>query len=417
MRHAILRGVTAAVLAAAVAGAATAENWPGWRGPRGDGHSGEAAAPLKWSATEGIRWKAKLPGPGMSSPIVWGQRVLLTQALDPEGKQRALLCFDRKDGRELWRQVVPYAEKESTYASEPHYCSASPVTDGERVVVSHGSAGLFCYDLNGKELWRRDFGKCEQIWGNAASPALHGDLVFLNFGPGERTFLVAVDKRTGKDVWKHDIPGGRYGTGQPDWIGSWSTPVIAKSGGKDALLLSWPEALVAYEPTTGRELWRCGGLGKLVYTSPLAGPDVIVAMGGFGGPAIAVRPGGEGDVTATHRLWQHPRSPQRIGSGVIVGDHIYILNATGVAECVELKTGRQVWSERLGGASWGSMVHVAGRLYVTNQQGETAVLAAKPVFEVLARNPLGERSQSSPAVSNGELFIRTYGHLWCVGGA
>jgi len=408
------RTFTLAALMSALAVAAAAENWPGWRGPSHNGHSGEANLPLKWSATEGIKWKARLPGPGMSSPVVWGGKVLLTQSLDREGRERALLCFDRKDGRELWRAVVPYGEKESTYASEPHYCSASPATDGERVVVSHGSAGLFCYDLNGKELWRRDFGKCEQIWGNAASPVIHGDLAILNFGPGERTFLVAVDKRTGKDVWKHDIPGGKYGHGQPDWIGSWSTPIVARHGGRDTLLLTWPDALVAYEPATGRELWRCGGLGKLVYTSPLATEDVIVAMGGFGGPALAVRPGGQGDVTATHRLWLHPRAAQRIGSGVIVGDHVYILNATGVAECLEWKTGRQVWNERVGAASWGSMIHAAGRLYVTTQQGETVVLAAKPEFEVLARNPVGERSQSTPAASDGELFIRTYGHLWCV---
>src|SRR5207244_5161731 len=132
---------------------------------------------------------AALPGPGMSSPIVWGDRLFLTQALDKEGHQRALLCFDRKDGKELWRRVTEYAEKESTYPGEPHYCSASPVTDGERVVASFGSAGLVCCDTAGKLLWRRDFGKSEQIWGNASSPVIYGDLVILNFGPGERTFL------------------------------------------------------------------------------------------------------------------------------------------------------------------------------------------------------------------------------------
>ncbi|MCC2668824.1 MAG: hypothetical protein K0Q72_1295 [Armatimonadetes bacterium] len=353
----------------------------------------------------------------MSSPIVWGDRVFLTQALDRDGRQRAVLCFSRKDGKQLWQKSVEYAEKESTYAGEPHYCSASPTTDGERVVASFGSAGVVCYDMEGKRLWQRDLGKCEQIWGNAASPVIYGDLVIQNFGPGERTFLTALNKKTGKDVWKVEIPGGKYGTGQPEWTGSWSTPVITQVAGKDQLLLSWPDALRAYDPRSGRELWSCRGLGKLVYSSPLVGTEAIVAMSGFGGPSLAVRTGGNGDVTDTHRLWQNPtRQPQRVGSGVVVGDHIYILNATGVAQCLDLKTGQEVWSERAGTTgAWGSMVHAAGRLYATNQQGQTVVLAAKPTFELLATNPLGERSQSSPAFSNGELFIRTYGHLWCVG--
>jgi outer membrane protein assembly factor BamB len=351
----------------------------------------------------------------MSSPIVWGDRVFLTQALDREGKQRALLCFNRRDGKELWRQVTEYAEKESTYAGEPHYCSASPVTDGQTVVASFGSAGVVAYDFNGKQLWRRDLGKCEQIWGNAASPAIYKDRVLVNFGPGERTFLIALDKKTGKDLWKVDVPGGKYGTSNVDWTGSWSTPVVARISGKDQVILSWANSLTAYDPSNGSELWTCEGLGKLVYGSPLMAPDGIVALSGFGGPSMAVKTGGSGNVTATHRLWRETaRQAQRVGSGVLVGDHVYILNATGVGQCIDWKSGKDVWNERVGTSSWGSMVHADGRLYVTNQRGETHVIAAKPTYELLATNPLGERSQSSPAISNGEIFIRTYGHLWCV---
>jgi len=398
--------------------AASADNWPGWRGPLGTGHSLEQGLPVKWSAASGenVRWKTPLPGPGMSSPVVWGSRIFVTQALDPGGRQRAILCFDRKDGRQLWQRAVEYAEKESTYSGEPHYASASPVTDGERVVASFGSAGVLCCDMNGKQLWHRDLGKAEQIWGNASSPVIHGDLVILNFGPGERTFLIAMNKRTGADAWKIEIPGGKYGTNNADWNGSWSTPVVARIGGRDELIVPWANVLCSYDPKTGSELWSCRGAGPLQYASPLVGQDVIVVTSGFGGAAMAVRTGGKGDVTESHRLWvTDRRMPQRVGSGVMVGDHVYILNEPGNAECIEAKTGKSVWNERVSSGSWGSMVHADGKLYVTNQKGETLVLAARPTHEVISRNPLDERSQSSPAVSDGDIFIRTYKHLWCIG--
>jgi len=395
--------------------AASAENWPTWRGPGMQGHSSERNLPLRWSTTENVLWKSPLPGPGMSSPIVWEERIFVTQSLDREGHRRALLCFHRRDGRLLWQRVTEYPERESTYAEEPHYCSASPVTDGERVVAWFGSAGVVCYDFDGNELWRRDLGKCEHIWGNAASPILYRDLVILNFGPGERTFLVALDKRTGREVWRVDQPGGKYGAAPSEWIGSWSTPVVARIGARDELVMTWPEAVKAYDPATGRLLWSCGGLGRLVYTSPLVTSDVVVALSGFGGPALAVTPGGEGDVTTTRRLWHVERTTQRIGSGVIVGDYLYVVNANGVGQCIEWKSGRGVWTERIGGGTWGSIVHADGRLYVTNQMGETVVFAAKPQLEILARNPLGERTQSSPAIANGVIYLRTYQHLWAIG--
>jgi outer membrane protein assembly factor BamB len=181
--------------------------------------------------------------------------------------------------------------------------------------------------------------------------------------------------------------------------------------------MPWPEAVKAYNPRTGELLWSCGGLTNLVYSSPLVTPDVVVAMAGFNGSYLAVKTGGKGDVTATHRLFLTPKANQRVGSGVLVGDYVYILNATGLAECIDWKTGNVVWNERAGTGAWGSMVHADGRLYVTNQRGETLVLAAKPQFEVLARNPLEERCNASPAFSNGEIFIRTFDHLWCIGPA
>lgn len=414
-----LRYVIFLAILAAPPSPARADNWPAWRGADGMGRCAERDLPVKWSADENVRWKVALPGPGNSTPVVWGERIFVTQATD-KGQKRGLLCLSRKDGKTLWHKVVEHKGEESTHDTNP-YCSASPATDGERVVVSYGSAGVFCYDFEGKELWHRDLGKCEHIWGNASSPVLYGDLVLLNFGPGERTFLIAMNKKDGKDVWKVEEPGGKSGVkGQEEWLGSWSTPTLLKLKERDELVMSWPGVVKAYAPKTGDLLWTCKGLDKdkapdrLVYTSPLVSPEAVVAMAGYGGPALAVRPGGKGDVTETHRLWRLPSAPQRIGSGVIVGEHVYVVNEPGTAECIELKTGKTVWNERVGAHVWGSLVHAGDKLYVTNVEGETLVLAAKPKFEV-SRNPLKEKTLASVAVSDGNIFIRTYKHLWCIG--
>jgi outer membrane protein assembly factor BamB len=400
---------------------ALAGNWPGWRGPDGTGVTTEKNLPTRWSTTENVRWRTPLRERGNSTPIVWGDRVFITQAIEMESR-RTLMCFDRTDGKLLWQSGVKYTEKEATHATNPH-CSASPVTDGERVIASFASAGLCCYDFNGKERWHRDLGKQAHIWGNAASPILYGDLCILNFGPGERTFLIALDKKTGKTIWQVNEPGGDSGETKPgekpQWIGSWSTPVVIKVSGHDELILSWPKRVAAYEPKTGKELWTCSGLNPLVYTSPLYADSAVVCMGGFNGSSLAVKAGGSGDVTETHRLWQHPKTKQRIGSGVIAGGHIYILDDPGVAECIELLTGKVVWEERLQGQgaksdSWSSMVLSGDKLYVVNQSGDTFVLKANPKFELLSANPLGETTMASLAVSNGEIFIRTHSNLWCI---
>jgi outer membrane protein assembly factor BamB len=407
--------------------AVLAGNWPAWRGPEGNGRSPEKDLPLQWSKTDNIRWKVPLPDEGNSSPIVWGDRIFLTQATERVDKppslggpasayKRWVMCFRRADGKLLWQRETVYKEKESTHPTNP-FCSASPVTDGERVIACHGSAGLVCYDLDGKELWRHDLGRLEHIWGNASSPILYNDLCIIWAGPGERQFLRAVNKKTGKQVWQHDEPGGKSGLGEKPsgWLGSWTTPLLVR-GSRDELILGVPRKLKGFDPKTGKELWSCAGMGPLVYTSPLRSKDgIVVAMSGFHGPALAVRTSGDGDITA-NRLWHHTEKiPQRIGSPVLVGDHVYILNDLGTVQCLELQTGKDLWgSKRLTGSTWASMVAAGGRLYVTNRVGDTFVLAAKPEFEQLAKNSLGEPVYGSMAVSDGELFIRSYKHLWCI---
>ena len=414
----MLRFVPAVALLVGMCGTISAANWPGFRGPTGDGISQEKKLPLKWSATENVRWKTALPEGGNSSPVVWGNRVFLTQAVD-KGSRRLVMCFDRANGKLLWQRETRYADKEPTHTDNP-YCSATPVTDGTRVIASLGSAGLVCYDYSGKELWRHPVGKLEHIWGNASSPILYGNLCIQWCSPGPRQFLLAVDKSTGKTVWESQEPGGLKGEDKDSqsWAGSWSTPIIVKAGDHDELILCVPEKVRGLDPHTGKERWSCGGLSKLVYTSPVHADGIVVAMSGYHGPALAVRTGGQGDVTATHRLWRHTEKiSQRIGSAVIVDEKVYILNEDGLAQCFELKTGKEVrQKERLSSErSWGSLVAGAGRLYVTNHAGETLVLKADPSFELLAKNKLGERVMASCAVSDGTLFIRSYQHLWCIG--
>ncbi|NUQ66404.1 MAG: PQQ-like beta-propeller repeat protein [Pirellulales bacterium] len=417
------------LLSTLAAGDCLGADWPAWRGPLGNGVSEETNLPTHWSPTENVKWRAALPEPGNSTPIVCKGRVFVTQAV---GKQRTLMCFDRGDGSLLWqRGVTAQFADDPTHPTNP-YCSASPMTDGQHVIAWFGSDGLHAYDFAGRKLWSRDLGVQRHIWGYGASPVIHGDLCFLNFGPGERSCLVAVDKETGRTVWQRDEETGYGKPATSDvrgstqdtvatYIGSWSTPVLMAVDGREQLLLSWPRRLAAYDPKSGRELWTCAGLNPLVYTSPIPSGDTIVAMGGFNGMSFAVRGGGSGDVTGSHRLWHHARTKQRIGSGVIHHGHIYIHNDPGVAECFELASGKLVWEERLQGPgktgqNWSSVMLAGGNCYTITQGGDCFVFKASPKFELVAVNSLGQRSNSSIAASNGDLFIRTHAALWCIGG-
>lgn len=242
-------------------------------------------------------------------------------------------------------------------------------------------------------LWHKDLGRFDHIWGNASSPIIYRDLVLLNCGPGLRSFMLALDKNTGQERWRREFPG-MASQKLDDFVGSWSSPVIASHDGQDLLLISLPSRLYALDPLNGNEIWSCEGLGKLIYSSPMVSPQAIVAMSGYQGPTLAVKPGGRGDVTATHRLWIHDeRPPQRIGTGIIVGDQVYVLNEPGIAWCLDLLTGEILWKHRLSDtSSWSSMCYAAGHIYVNDMHGTTYVLAPSDTeATVLARNPLEER--------------------------
>jgi outer membrane protein assembly factor BamB len=401
-----------------------AGNWPSWRGPNQNNISPETNFPTRWSRTENVKWRAELPEAGNSSPIVWGDTVFVTQAVD-DGKRRTLMAFDRKTGKQRWQQGVAYDEVDPRHKTNPH-CSASPVTDGERVIASFASAGIVAYDFSGKPLWKADLGKQRHDWGQGSSPVIHGDSVIVYHGPGEFSALHSLDKRTGAKQWtvplKEQHPAERFDgfAGKNDGaLGTFSTPLIVSANGRDEIILPVANKVRAFAPADGRELWSADGINPLAYASTTYGDGTLVTFGGFFGGVVFLKPGGTGDVTAKRLFHEQRMKKHTIGSPVIKDGHIYVCVTDGFLQCYELVTGKMVFEERLpatGGSSatWGSPVLVGDRLYVVNQSGDTLLLRAAPKYEFLASNPLGELSNSTPAFSNGQVFIRTHAALYCV---
>jgi outer membrane protein assembly factor BamB len=400
-----------------------AEDWPAFRGPGGRGVSSETDVPTEWGRDKNIKWSIKLPDRGNGSPIVSGGRIFLASA-SKDGRERSLLCFDRKDGRQIWSRSVEFNEVEATHETNP-YGAVTPATDGRRVVVWHGSAGIFCYDIEGELVWSRDLGKFHHIWGYASSPIIHEGKVFQLCGPGERQFLVALSLDSGEMLWEVPEPGGSA-SDKGAYIGSWATPVILDLGGREQVVCGLPTRVISCDPDTGEILWYVSGVAgerhHLMYTTPLFGATQGVALGGFGGPAIGFTLGGSGDMTEKHQLWRDvgkPKNPQRIGSGLLLGDVFYIANADnpGSIECRDVATGRQRWevARTNDGAHWASLLLVDGKLYATGQKGVTRVFAANPdKYEEIAVNDLGEQTNATPAISDGEVFIRTWEKLYCI---
>jgi outer membrane protein assembly factor BamB len=418
----------------------SAANWPGWRGPDGNGVAAEKDLPFHWSTNENVSWRVPLPDRGNSTPIVWGRRVFITQAISVESR-RTVMCFDRRNGELHWQSGVTWRENEPSADDNPP-CTPSPVTDGRRVIAWFGSAGVYCYDFEGRELWHRDLGRQTHQWGYAASLALYHGLCFLNFGPGDRSFVIALNTLTGRTVWEFEIPViastiNRQELGGPDpsvgaaasvklseIAGSWATPLIVPATGHDELVVTLPLRLMAFAPRTGEQLWICDGPNIGAYSSPFHGEGFVGYAGsGFRNNLMAVRPGGHGDVTGTNRLWLQPlaNSQTHLGAGVIFRGHIYLVNTAGIAECFELKSGKTIWTERLPGtgalgASWSSPVLAGDSLYVPNRSADVFILKAAPRFELLAVNSISDGPMnSSLAVSAGAIFIRTDKNLWCIG--
>lgn len=409
-RHrAVWTWILGALLAHGWAWPAAAEDWPRWRGNNGSGVSEESPLPLNWSAGANIEWKTVLEGEGYSSPIVANRRVFASASLDL-GARRLLHCLDRVTGELLWTQFLDDDDPEVASSMTGH-AAATPASDGERVVAAFGRAGLICYDFQGVERWRLDLGEFESELGLASSPIIDQGRVFLICDhDGDRftsfdSYLIAVAIDDGQILWK---------TPRRGLYRSWSTPILAVVDGRRELIVNAQDELRAYDPESGQLLWQAGGMTGWVAPSPVLGNGLIFAASGKNGPILAVRPGGAGDVTATHVAWRHENAGARICSPVLYGDYLYAHDEAGRLTCMEAATGKVEYRRRLAGKFAASGVAGDGRLYFVDEEGATHVIRAGPAFELLAVNRLDEYTLASPAISGRRIFIRTQQHLYCV---
>lgn len=395
-------------------------DWPQFRGPGGQGVSSAKGLPLTWSATENVVWKTELLGPGTSSPIVIGSRVFLTcwtgynvprQPGSMDELKLHVVSLNRDDGKTMWtREVAPRLPEQARIRENHGYASSTPVSDGERVYVFFGKSGVFAFDLAGKQLWRADVGSELNGWGSAASPVLHGSLVIVNASV-ESQSLVALDRTTGKEVWR--ARGIRE---------AWNTPVLVPvAGGKTELVVAMLGKVLGFDPDTGEQLWSCANdIGWYIVPGVVAHDGVIWSIGGRSGvAAVAVRAGGRGNVTQTHRLWTSLKG-SNVTSPVIHEGHLYWMHdGLGIAYCAEAKSGKIVYEERVerAGQVYASPILADGRLYYISRTGRTYVVAARPKYELLATNDLGDPStfNASPAVTGDRLLIRSDRFLYCLG--
>jgi len=432
----------AATLLASPAGRAAdpsaEDRWPGWRGD-GQGIARGARLPLEWTASRNIAWKAEIPGRGLSSPIVWGDRLFLTTAIegdvvpgakavkhvaegqefvhpDATGADRRhmlkLLSLDTRDGRVLWERTVWEGTPVDSRHKKASFASPTATTDGERVYAYFGSEGLFAYDFDGKLAWKFDPGVVGTMGvGVGTSPILYRDLLILlcDEDNGEKSYLVALDRRTGKEKWR-----------APRKIEvSWATPVIVSAAGRDELVTAGNQHVQAYDPATGRELWRMKGLESNAVTTPLVGDGVVVVSSGYPSKVtIAVKPGGSGDVTDSPQvLWRYSKGSAYVPSPILYDGHVYLLTDKGLLTCLDARTGEVRYEGArppVPASFMASPVAVNGHLLLTSQDGDTFVVKAGPHFEVVGTNPLGEPINASAAAAGARLFIRGEKHLFAI---
>lgn len=406
---ALHRVVVLASLMLTVAQMARAETrWPRWRGPRGDGHSAETALPVTWD-NDDVAWKVPLPGVGESSPIIWLDQIFLTAAEDG-GRQRSVLCLDRHDGRLVWKQTVQFSGPREELHKMNTFASPTCVTDGEVLVAFFGRAGLHAWSLDGKPLWSKDLGMFEGPWGVGASPVLVGDLVIQNGDSDRDAFLEAFDKRSGKSVWR---------AARSDHRG-WSTPILFEVEGRQELILNGHEGVAAYNPMTGKLLWSCRGFNGRGEPTATPGDKLVYLVNGLPGDVYAVRPGGEGDVTASHMAWHTPRKAGRdLPSPIVIGKHVIVVSLAGMAVCYDANDGHSLWQERLGGNFSASPIAAAGLAYFLSEDGSVVVVEPGPRLKQIARNQIAvdgdEVFRASLTPCDGQLFLRSDRALYCIG--
>jgi len=399
-----------------------AEDWRQFRGPTGMGTSADPDIPVKWAEDENIVWKIKLPGPGASSPILVKDHIYLTSysgfdlqrnSDDTSKLVRHLICLNRKDGKLIWEKKMPAKQPEQPTIREGHgFATSTPVADDERVYVFFGKSGVFAFDHSGKQLWEASVGSELNGWGSAASPLLYKDLLIVNASV-ESTSIVALNKKTGDEVWR---------TG--DINDAWNMPLPVKTeSGDTELVVAKMGHVLGLDPQTGEELWRCEtDIPWYMVPSLVAKDGIVYCIGGRGaGGSLAVRTGGRGDVTGTHRLWVG-RKGSNVSSPVLHEGHLYWMHDDlGIAYCAEAETGEVLWEKRLAdGQVYASTVIAGDNLYAVARDGRVFVMAAKPRFELLATNKFDEDDDgtmfnASPAIADGRLYIRSDKYLYCIG--
>ncbi len=424
-------------------GRVSAQNWPGWRGD-GKGISTEKNLPLKWSEQENVKWKTPIPGAGHSSPIVWGDRVFVTTAVaedpnvesfrggvymggdrrkpDASGYKFCLVCLDAGQGNILWSKVVAHEEPKTRRHTKNTYASETPVTDGRHVFASFGSAGLYCVDVEGNEVWQRDLGllRGQKGWGTGASPVLFRNTVIVNCDNDDESYIAAFDKTTGDPAWRTERNEGA----------SWGTPFLFAARGRTTIVTNATKRLRGYDANTGELLWECAGGSMISVPSPVATQNLVFLSSGHSmsllrQPIIAVRAEASDDITPARGetqsqgvAWSRTKGGPYVTSPIALGDYLYVPLDKGFLTCYEALTGKPVYGrQKLGtrNAITASPVAGDGKIYVQTEDGECYVLKQGPEFEILAVNKLDEVFCASPAVSGGRLFLRGRKHLYCIG--
>ena len=402
-------------------GVVASANWPTWRGPAGDGVSAERNLPVKWSPTENIAWKLQLPQWSGATPVIWGDTIFLNVA-EADGNNLSLWAVSRASGQVLWKRPLSTGNNRQR---KQNMSSPSPVTDGTIVWVMTGTGFLRAFDFKGTELWvrdiQKDYGRFGLNWGYANSPLLHDSDLFVPVMHGMKTddpsYMLRIDGKTGKTEWRVERPTKAIRE-SPD---SYSTPALVRVGKGHEIVLNGGDVVTGHDPATGKELWRSDGLNPQndpnyrIVASPVVSGDIVIAPTRER-PMLALRAGGRGDVTASHKLWDFQNGPD-VPTPVTDGTYVYVVNDRGITYCMELKTGKLVYGpERLTPATYSASPLLAdGKIYITSEDGVTSVYRAGPKFELLAENKMDDYTLSSIAVKDGQLFLRTAGWLWVIG--
>ncbi len=407
---------------ALVANCFALENWPGWRGPRGDGTSHEKQLPTKWGPSERIAWKVELPGEGHASPIVWGNRVIVVSCI-PETQKRVLIVLDRDSGATLWQRDVIESPLETKHSLNS-LASSTPVTDGELIYVTFlqssdkkilatnvstprevtlGEMVVVAYDFKGEQKWIAKPGEFVSVHGYCSCPVLYENLLILNGDHDGDSYIVALDKSTGRQVWK--IP-------RANKTRSYVTPIIRQFAGKTQMILSGDKSVMSYDPMTGKSIWSVDGPTEQFVASMVDDGRRVFLTAGFPDKHIlAIDPTGEGNVTASHIVWRANRNCAYVPSPIVVGDYLLLTSDDGIASCYDTATGERHWFVRLGGHYSGSPIAADGLAYFTSDDGTTKIIRPSKTFELVSENRLNEECFSSPASSQGSIFMRTKKHL------